>query len=68
MHSKPSKQSTPAASLHRPIRPVMRTGQAGAPERRQKIIEPQAREGPVGANGARVALRSAGHSEHHQTP
>ena len=30
-------------------------------------LKPQAREGPVGAIGARVALRSAGHSERHRT-
>ena len=29
-----SKQSTPAASLRGPVRPVMRTGQTGAPGRR----------------------------------
>ena len=47
------------------------TGQTGYADRsdrfyreRRENLKPRAREGPVGARGSRVALRSAGYSEH----
>ena len=43
--TKASKRSTPAASLRRPVRPVMRTGQTGAQEDSEDL-ELRVREGP----------------------
>ena len=43
-----------------------RSDRCGAENRED--LETRAREGPVGACAARVALRSAGHSERLQTP
>ena len=40
----------------RPVRPVLPTGQTGWTQRASRNLEPQAREGPVGARRTRVVL------------